>query len=174
MQHDKVARCKQSQRVSKIDYVPSLFTTDVAKPGQIFALAVLVFSLYLAGCISTPTIAAPRFLTISASDPRVVVAIPSHDLADAKAALGKDGSFRGIVVKIYQPYPPGGLTMLNFDIKYTTAAAAVVRPSAVGALPDMHSLIGKNVMVSGKWFVYRGNRIEMNVVSSSQIRVIQN
>jgi hypothetical protein len=77
-------------------------------------------------------------------------AIDAHDLAGAYKKVGQKGAFKGIVSKIFEARD-GDLVILDFDPQYKTALTAVLKNSDFAKFPDVKTLEGKEVIVSGSF-----------------------
>ena len=98
-------------------------------------------------------------------------ALDSHDLAKAKEQADKKGAFKGKVTKVFEPRG-GSMAILNFDEKYQTALTAVVRKDNFDKFPDLKTLVGKEVVVSGKFIDYQG-RAEIILTNPDQVKLVE-
>ena len=112
-----------------------------------------------------------KFATVKAADSALKDAVPAKDLAGAKKLVGKPGKFVGVVAKVYSPQT-NGIVILNFDKNYRTALTAVLRPTDFAKFPDMKSLEGKKVLVSGKFVAYK-EQVEIELTDPAQIKIVQ-
>src|SRR5438067_2242132 len=83
-------------------------------------------------------------------DAAYAAAIDAHDLDGAKALAGKKGAFKGTVTQVFTPRS-GAVAILNFDRQYKTALTAVVNKADWARFPDLTELVGKEVVISGKF-----------------------
>jgi hypothetical protein len=109
--------------------------------------------------------------TVAASDPKVKAALDAKDLAGAKKLAGKPGAFVGTVADVYTSRG-NRVTKLNFDQDFKKAMTAVVFPPAYGKFPDLKSLKGKKLLVSGKVEEYRGG-FEIVLNGPDQVKVVK-
>lgn len=111
------------------------------------------------------------FGTIPAADPAVAKALEAHSLADAQKQVGKAGAFQGTVSQVYSP-DDHDIVILDFDKKYKTALTAVVMPADYAKFPDLSTLQGKRILVSGTWSAPKG-KPQMTLTSPAQLKVIR-
>lgn len=111
------------------------------------------------------------FSTVPASDPAVAKALEAHSLADAQQQVGKSGAFQGTVSQTYSP-DDHDIVILDFDKKYKTALTAVVMPADYGKFPDLSTLRGKHVLISGTFSAPKG-KPQITLTDPAQIKVIQ-
>ncbi|WP_309690200.1 hypothetical protein [Armatimonas sp.] len=111
-----------------------------------------------------------KFGTVKAADGSVTKALKATDLAGAKKLVGKDGAFEGTVVKVFSP-SSNGLVILNFDKNYRNALTAVLRVKNYADFPDMQSLKGKHVLISGKFEDFKGSS-EVVLTKPDQVKLI--
>jgi DNA/RNA endonuclease YhcR with UshA esterase domain len=109
------------------------------------------------------------FGAISTNDAVYKAALEAHALDDAKKLIGTNGTFKGTVVKLFEP---GGMTILEFDNDYKTALTALVRSTNFSSFPVLTNLIGSNVMVTGPFIDYRG-KAEMILEKPEQIKLVK-
>lgn len=112
-----------------------------------------------------------KFATVQKSAREFTDALEAKDLAAAKKLLGKEASFKGKVVRLFSP-ASNNLVILNFARDYKTALVAVVRKEHFALFPDLKSLEGKEVLVTGKIEDYRG-QTQAAVTKLDQIRLVQ-
>jgi hypothetical protein len=98
-------------------------------------------------------------------------AVEAHDFTKAKEQLDKKGAMRGTVAKIFEPRG-NSMAIVNFDAKYQSALTAVVRKSDFSKFPDLKKLVGKPVVISGKFIDYQG-RPEFVLTSPDQIKLVE-
>lgn len=110
------------------------------------------------------------FATLKADDPALGKALKASDLAGAKKIIGKEGSFEGTVVKVFSP-KSNGIVILNFDKNFRNALTAVLRTKSYAAFPDMQSLKGKRVLITGKFEDYEGQP-QISLTKPDQVKLI--
>ena len=110
------------------------------------------------------------FGTVAASDKSVTTALGAKALADAQKLVGKPGSFQGTVTQVYSP-KSHGFVALDFAASYRDALTANVAPEDYAKFPDLTQLVGKHVVVSGK-FVAHGAQVQLAVTRPDQIKVV--
>ncbi len=98
-------------------------------------------------------------------------ALDAHDLTGAQKLIGKEGSFRGTVSKIYEERD-GDIVVLDFDPNYRTALTAVLRNADFPKFPDIRTLEGKEVVVLGKFVDYHGTA-QIELTDPAQIKLIK-
>lgn len=112
-----------------------------------------------------------KFESVAKTDALYTGAIEAHDKAAAGKLVGKDGAFRGTVVKVYTNRT-GSVLILNFDRDYKTALTAALKKSEFSKFPDMSQLDGKEIVVSGKFIDFNGNT-EIVLSDPKQIAVVK-
>ncbi len=113
---------------------------------------------------------AAKFATVKAKDDSVTKALKASDLAGAKKLVGKEGAFEGTVAAIYSP-KSNTLLILNFDKNFRNALTAVLRVKSFDTFPDMQSLKGKRVLITGKFEDYKGSP-QILLTKPEQIKLI--
>ena len=78
---------------------------------------------------------------------------------------------KGKVSKIFEPRG-GALAILNFDENYRSALTAIVRSENFSKFPDLKALVGKTVLLKGKFIEYHG-AAEMVLTSPDQVKVVE-
>ena len=111
-----------------------------------------------------------KFGTVKAGDGSVKTALKASDLAGAKKLVGKDGAFEGTVTAVFSP-KTNGLVILNFDKNYKNALTAVLRVKNYADFPDMQSLKGKHILVTGKFEDYKSST-EIQLTKPDQVKLI--
>jgi hypothetical protein len=111
------------------------------------------------------------FASVAKTDKSYTDAIDAHDLAKAKSLEGKKGAFKGTVAKIFVPNT-GGVLILNFDNNYKIALTAALRKDDFSSFPDMNQLLGKEILVSGKFEDFKG-ATEILLTDKKQIAIVQ-
>jgi len=111
------------------------------------------------------------FVTIAPDDPAVGKATDAKDLAAVRKLTGKEGAIQGTVAKVYVS-DGNGIVILNFARNFKEAATAVLKPANYAKLPDMQTLDGKRVLVTGKVIEFRG-RPEIEIQEPGQVKIIK-
>jgi len=111
------------------------------------------------------------FGTIKATDPTVVNALDAKDLAGGKKLVEKEGAFKGTVSKVFQP-ASGKIVVLDFSPNYRDAMTAVIKNPDPKLWPNLDTLTGKLVLISGKFELYR-NAPQIVLAKSSQVKLIK-
>jgi DNA/RNA endonuclease YhcR with UshA esterase domain len=111
-----------------------------------------------------------KIATIAATAPAVKSALAANDLAGAKAQVGKTVAFTGTVSKVYAP-KSNKLVILNFDPDYKKAMTAVVFSTTFAKFPDLTTLDGKKLLVSGKVTEFHGG-YEIVVSSPTDLKIV--
>lgn len=109
--------------------------------------------------------------TIAKTNEAYTSAVDAHDLDGLKAKSGQDGAFKGTVSGIYEP-ASGGILIVNFDQDFKKAASAVIRAPGFSKFPDLKSLAGKEVLVSGKITLHR-ERPEIMLSELEQLKLVE-
>lgn len=110
------------------------------------------------------------FGTVAASDKSVAAALDAKALADAKKRVGQPGSFQGTVTQVYSP-KNHSFASLDFAAHYRDALTADIAPAVYAKFPDLSQLVGKHVLVSGK-FVAHGEQTQLAVTSPDGIKIV--
>lgn len=109
------------------------------------------------------------FGTIAKTNDTYTAALDSHDVDGAKGKVGTDSGFKGTVSGIFER---GSLLILNFDKDYKKAISAVLRGKSYSAFPDVQALVGKEILVTGKFSLHQ-ERPEIVLESPEQIKIAQ-
>jgi hypothetical protein len=112
-----------------------------------------------------------EFATVSSSDASYKDAVDAKDLTKASAMVGKEGTLRGTVAKVYTP-KSGAVMILNFARDYKTAVTAVVKKSNFDKFPNLDKLEGAEIIVSGKFADFKG-ATEVEITSPDQIKIVK-
>jgi len=112
-----------------------------------------------------------KFGTIGKDDPSYSDALDAHDLAAALKLVGREGAFKGTVSKLYEERD-GDIAILDFDPNYRTALTAILRNANFPKFPDVKTLEGKEILVSGKFVDYRGNA-QIELTDPGQIKLVK-
>jgi len=75
------------------------------------------------------------------------------------------------VAKVFVPNS-GGVLILNFDNNYKIALTAALRKNDFSSFPDMTQLLGKEIVVLGKFEDFKG-AIEILLTDKKQIVIVQ-
>ncbi len=113
--------------------------------------------------------ATATFGKIAKTDDAYKSALDAHALDDALKMVDKDGAFKGTVAKVFEPR---GLAIVEFDNDYKTALTAIVRGTNFSNFPALTNLIGKEVLVTGKFIKYR-DAAEMVLDKPDQVKLAQ-
>jgi hypothetical protein len=112
-----------------------------------------------------------KFGTVSKSDDSCAQALDAHNLSGGLKLVNTEGAFTGTVARVFQPRS-GTLAILNFDDNYRTAMTAIVRSNHFARFPDLKLLVGKAVLVSGKFSNYH-DAAEIVLTNVVQIKVVE-
>ena len=110
------------------------------------------------------------FGTVAATDPAVTAALDAKALTDAKKRVGQTGSFQGTVTQVYSP-KNHSFASLDFAAHYRDALTADIAPADYAKFPDLTQLVGKHVLVSGK-FVAHGDQTQLAATSPDGIKIV--
>jgi hypothetical protein len=83
--------------------------------------------------------------------------------------VDKDGAFKGKVAKVFEPR---GLAIVEFDQNYRSALTAIVQGTNFAKFPALTNLIGKDVLVTGKFVKYR-DAAEIVLEKPEQIKLVK-
>jgi len=111
-----------------------------------------------------------RLGLIARTAPAYKQAMEAHNLALARQSLGEVGRFHGIVTQVYQD-PTHQTLVLAFDPQYTHAVTAIVTFRAYSRFPNMQTLQGREVVVSGPLIRYQ-DKIAVMLSQPGQIQVV--
>jgi hypothetical protein len=112
-----------------------------------------------------------KFATVAKTDKAYTGALKANDLAGGKKLVGKSGAFKGTVSKVFTP-SSGSVVILNFDPDYKKALVAVVQKENFAHFPDLKSLEGKQVLLTGK-FVNFQDRPELRLTEPGQVKLVK-
>jgi hypothetical protein len=112
-----------------------------------------------------------KFGTVDRDDAAYKNALDAHDLAGAQKLVGKEGSFKGTVSKFFEERD-GDLIVFDFDPNFRTALTAVLRNADFPKFPDVKTLDGKEIIVSGKFVDYHG-KAQIELTDPKQIRIVK-
>jgi hypothetical protein len=113
--------------------------------------------------------ATAAFGALSATADAYKTALDAHALADALKLVDKDGAFKGKVAKVFEPR---GLAIVEFDQNYRSALTAIVQGTNFAKFPALTNLIGKDVLVTGKFVKYR-DAAEIVLEKPEQIKLVK-
>lgn len=108
---------------------------------------------------------------VAKTDEAYTTALDAHDLDGIKAKAGQDCAFKGTVSAIYAA-PSGKIRILNFDPQYKKAMSAVVKSEQFDNFPDLETLVGKEVLITGKVVLHR-ERPEIQLKEIHQLRLVE-
>ena len=112
-----------------------------------------------------------KFGTVDKDDAAYKNALDAHDLAGTLKLVGKEGSFRGTVSKLFEERD-GDLIVFDFDPNYRTAITAVLKNPDFPKFPDVKTLEGKEIVVSGKFVDYHG-KAQIELTDPKQIKIVK-
>ncbi len=112
-----------------------------------------------------------KFETIDKDDAAYKNALDAHDLAGTLKLVGQEGSFRGTVSKFFEERD-GDLIVFDFDPNYRTAITAVLKNPDFPKFPDVKTLEGKEIVVSGKFVDYNG-KAQIELTDPKQIKIVK-
>lgn len=112
-----------------------------------------------------------QFGTVSKTDKAYTGALKASDFAGGKKLIGKSGSFKGTVSKVFTPRS-NNIVILNFDPDYKKAMVAVVQSKEFARFPDLKSLNGKEVVVTGKFINYE-DKPELQLTEPGQVKIVK-
>lgn len=110
-----------------------------------------------------------KFASIAKTSPVYKTALDAHALDKAAKMIGKPGAFRGKVSKVFER---GGIIIFDFDPDYKTAVTAALRGSDFAKFPNVKTLEGKEVVVTGKFEEYRG-KTEIVLTKPEQVKLVK-
>lgn len=112
-----------------------------------------------------------RFETVDKDDAIYKSALDAHDLAGALKLVGQEGAFRGTVDKLFEERD-GDLIVFDFDPNYKTALTALLKNASFPKFPVVRDLLGKEIVVSGKFVDYHG-KAQIELTDPKQIKVVK-
>jgi len=112
-----------------------------------------------------------KFETVDKDDAAYKSALDAHDLAGTLKLVGQEGSFRGTVSKFFEERD-GDLIVFDFDPNYRTAITAVLKNPDFPKFPDVKTLEGKEIVVSGKFVDYNG-KAQIELTDPKQIKIVK-
>lgn len=111
------------------------------------------------------------FAVIAPTDPGLAKATAATDLDAVRKLSGKEGTLQGMVAKVYAS-EGNGIVILNFAKNFRDAATAVVKPANYSKFPDLLTLTGKKVLVTGRVREFRG-RPEIELTDAAQVKIVR-
>ena len=112
-----------------------------------------------------------KFGKIAKTDESYKTALDAHALADAQKMVDKAAAFKGTVTKVFEPRS-GIVAILNFDENYRTALSAALQKENYDKLPALTNLVGKDILVSGKFIQFQ-ERVEVVLTNAAQIKIVE-
>ena len=112
-----------------------------------------------------------KFGTVDKDDAAYKNALDAHDLAGALKLVGKSGAFKGTVSKLYEERD-GDMIVFDFDPNYRTALTALLRNAAFPKFPDVKTLEGREIVVSGNFVDYHG-KAQIELTDPAQIKLVK-
>ncbi len=109
-----------------------------------------------------------RFETVSANSPEVARALKSDDLAGGTQLAGRTGSFTGTVFSVYNSTSS---VYVDFAQDWHKALSADLKQANAAKFPDMKSLKGKRVVITGVFSLYDKTHPEIDLLSPSQVKI---
>ncbi len=118
------------------------------------------------GDVASPT---ATFGKVAKTDDAYKTAVDAHALDEALKLVDKDGAFKGTVAKVFEPR---GLAIVEFDQNYKTALTAIVKGTNFTNFPALTNLVGKEVVVTGKFIKYRDSA-EIVLDKPEQVKLVE-
>lgn len=112
-----------------------------------------------------------QFGSVGKTDKAYTGALKASDFEGGKKLIGKSGAFKGTIAKVYTPRS-NNLVILNFDPDYKKAMVAVVQQKEFTRFPDLKTLEGKEVVVTGKFINYQ-EKPELQLTEPSQVKIVK-
>jgi len=137
-------------------------------------IAIAIFAVSAAAAQDSQSSAASKsakFQNVAKTDALYTSALDAHDKAGAEKLIGKTGAFKGTVTKAFTPRS-GGIVILNFDDDYKSAMTAVLKKSDFSKFPDVSDLVGKEVVISGKFMDFKGSP-EIELSDLKQVALVK-
>src|SRR6267378_1420411 len=133
---------------------PSVARQDAQKPLQ--------------GAVASRT---AKFATVEKTDSIYKNALDAHDFDGAHKLVGQSGALKGTLSKFFEERD-GDLVIFDFDPNYKTAMTAILRNPDFPKFPDIHTLEGKEIVVTGKFIDYRG-KAQIVLTDPEQIKLVK-
>ena len=112
-----------------------------------------------------------KFGTVDKDDAAYKNALDAHDLPGTLKLVGQQGSFKGTVSKFFEERD-GDLIVFDFDPNYRTAITAVLKNADFPKFPDVKTLAGKEIVISGRFVDYHG-KAQIELTDPKQIRIVK-
>jgi len=112
------------------------------------------------------------FATVAASDKAVAQALDAKALAGAFRLVGKRGAFQGTVSQVYSPRTHS-VAILDFAPNYHAALTAAVKPDAYANFPNLSHLVGKRILISGRFSANSHGVAQIDLTSPDQVKVVR-
>lgn len=112
------------------------------------------------------------FVTVAASDKAVAQALDAKALAGAFKLVGKRGAFQGTVSQVYSPRTHS-VAILDFAPNYHVALTAAVKPDAYANFPNLSHLVGKRILISGKFSANSHGVAQIDLTGPDQVKVVR-
>ena len=150
----------------------SVLVSSFFRTTAIIAIAILAVSAAAAqDSQSSVASKSAKFQNVAKTDALYTGALDAHDKAGAEKMIGKSGAFKGTVTKAFTPRS-GGIVILNFDDDYKSAMTAVLKKSDFSKFPDVSDLVGKEIVVSGKFMDFKGSP-EIELSDPKQVALVK-
>lgn len=111
------------------------------------------------------------FATVAVSAKAVSQALDAKALPDALKLVGKPGAFQGTVSQVYSPHDHD-IAILDFAPHYRDALTATLKPDAYAKFPDLSQLVGKHVLITGKFSANPHGVAQIELTSPDQVKII--
>ena len=150
----------------------SVLVSSFFRTTALIAIAILAVSAAAAqDSQSSAASKSAKFQNVTKTDALYTGALDAHDKSGAEKLIGKSGAFKGTVTKAFTPRS-GGIVILNFDDDYKSAMTAVVKKSDFSKFPDLTQIIGKEVVISGKFMDFKGSP-EIELSDPKQVALVK-
>jgi len=150
----------------------SVLVSSFIRTSAIIALAIFAVSAAAAqDSQSSAASKSAKFQNVAKTDALYTGALDAHDKSGAEKLIGKSGAFKGTVTKAFTPRS-GGIVILNFDDDYKSAMTAVLKKSDFSKFPDVSDLVGKEVVISGKFMDFKGSP-EIELSDPKQVALVK-
>jgi DNA/RNA endonuclease YhcR with UshA esterase domain len=172
--------------------LPSKFTNRNSREGLLYMKRILAVALLIAAFFTVPGLYAQddqeedrparkpqselaakdkSFAKIASDAPEVKAAKKADDLETAIGLVGKTAAFIGTVDRTFTPRG-NGMVLINFARDYKTAIVGVVRAADFSKFPNLNTLKGKKVLITGKVEEYKG-KPQVELVRLESIKLVQ-
>lgn len=112
-----------------------------------------------------------KFATVGKTDPLYKNALDAHDLVKALKMVGDTGAFKGTVSKLFEERD-GDIVVFDFDPNFRTALTAVLKNPDFPKFPDVKTLVGKEIIISGKFIDFHG-KAQIVLTDPEQIKLVK-